>query len=192
MAKKLLSQRKVFNKLKEKGLVTFNLSSFNEAIGRGQIPYHMEDGARFKSYNFKEVAKAIRVAGIGKPKVDIQAKIEDLPMPKEGESKEAYAEGMVKELGENATITDANIFKTIYSGKLEKLKYEKEQGLLIPRDEVEDKAFSVARSIRDKILSTPERMANELASMNDPHEVKELLFKEFNKMLEGFSEESFI
>jgi len=205
MADLLHTQKEVLKLLKKKGVATFNKSSFSEAVKRGQIPYRTEEGVHNKLYFYPEVAKAIKQAGIGgikgvdKPKIDditdppsTQSKLNDLPDPRNGQSEDEYKEIVAKQLGEDATITDANIFKTIYAGKLEKLKYEKELGLLIPREEVEDKAFSVSRAIRDKILSIPERMSSELASIDDPHVIKELLYKEFGMMLDGFSEDSFL
>lgn len=214
MAKMLYTQKEVLNLLHKRGVAKFNKSSFSEAVSRGQIPFHNEDGVRNKLYDYDEVANAIKMAGIGgivikglrdvgpddpklekkarKKKKSITEKLDKVQPPKEGQTKDEYGELVVEELGEKPTITDANIYKTLYSGKLEKLKYEKEKGLLISREEVEDKAFAVSRAIRDKILSIPERMSNELASISDPHVIKELLYKEFGMMLDGFSKDSFL
>lgn len=207
MADLLYTQKEVLKLLKKRGVATFNKSSFSEAVKRGQIPFRNEDGVYNKLYHYPDVANAIKRAGIGGVVIrglrdvepeditqppTVQNKLEDLPKPKSGQTKEDYGNVVVKELGSDATITDANIFKTIYSGKLEQIKYEKELGLLISREEVEDKAFTVSRAIRDKILSIPERMSNELASINDPYVIKELLYKEFGMMLDGFSKDSFL
>ena len=197
MADLLYNQKEILRLLKKRGVATFKKASFSEAVAIGTIPHRMIAGFKTKQYEYYEVAEAIVKAGIGKPVVpddvvDIQSKIDVLPEPKPDETPEEYGESAVKALGKNATITDANIYKTIYQGKLEKMKYEKEKGTLILREEVEDKAFSVARSLRDKILSIPERMASELSSISEPHEIKELLYKEFGVMLDGFSKDSFI
>ncbi len=200
MAELLHTQKEVLKLLKQKGVATFNKSSFSEAVKRGQIPYRTEKGVHNKLYCYADVAKAIKKAGIGglkgvsKPKVDditdppsIQDKINDIPDPRQGQSQEEYKEIVATQLGADATITDANIFKVIYQGKLEKIKYEKELGQLISREEVENKAFNVSRAIRDKILSIPERMSSELASIDNPHVVKELLYKEFGLALTELS-----
>ncbi len=200
MAELLYTQKEVLKLLVKNGVATFKKASFSEAVKIGKIPYRTEQGVKSKLYHYPDVKNAILKAGIGKPpaKEDItnppnnHEKLDRLPDPQPNQSKDEYRDLVMDELGEDVTLTDANTFKAVYQGKLEKLKYEKEQGLLIPRDEVEDKAFSVSRAIRDKILSIPERMSNELASMNDPHIIKELLYKEFNMMLDGFSEDSFI
>ena len=207
MADLLHTQKEVLKLLKKKGVATFNKSSFSEAVKRGQIPYRTEKGVHNKLYFYPEVADAIKKAGIGGVVIkglrdvdveditdppSIQDKINDIPDPRKDQTDEEYQEIVVKSIGEDATITDANIFHKIYQGKLEKIKYEKELGLLISREEVEDKAFSVSRAIRDKILSIPERMSSELASIDDPHVVKELLYKEFGMMLDGFSKDSFL
>ena len=189
--KEYLLQKDILNRLRREGKATFTKTSFIQAVNRGIIPFHMFDGFKKKQYVYDEVVKAIGDAGIGKPSESKNHKLDDLPNPQEGESKEEYGE-RVKELGDEPTLTDANIYKTLYAGKLEKLKFERESGLVISRELVEDKAFAVSRSIRDKILSIPERMSNELASINDAHIIKELLYKEFGMMLDGFSEDSFL
>ena len=139
-------------------------------------------------YDYDAVVKAIVKAGIGKPLKTPKAKKGEADF----ETEEDYIKHLTKRLRKSPTITDANIIKTIFAGKRERLKYEEEVGMLISRAEVEDKAFNVSRSIRDKILTIPERLANELATMSDPHSVKELLYKEFGVLLDGFSKDSFI
>ena len=186
----LYNQKDLLDRLREEGIFTAQKTTFIEAVNRGQIPYEIPEGKKTKHYKYKKVVNALRKAGIGKP-LTPEEKLDKLPDPKAGQSQAEYQEE-VAELGAGATITDANIYKTIYQGKLEKLKYEKEQGLLISRDEVENLAFAVSRSIRDKILSIPERMSNELASIDDAHTIKELLYKEFGTLLDGFSHESFL
>jgi hypothetical protein len=188
--KMLYKQKEVLKLLYKNNIATFNKSSFSEAVSRGQIPYHYEDGVKTKLYDYDEVVEAIKKAGIGKPPSLIE-KLDKAPPPKAGQTKEEYGEQIVHELGEKPSVTDANIYKTIYQGKIEKIKYEKLMGELIPREAVENKAFETARAIRDKILTIPERLSNELASISDAHQIKELLFKEFEMLLDGFSEESF-
>ena len=191
MAKMLRTKKEVYEKLYKAGLITFSKPSFSEAVKIGKIPFVTEEGVKHKLYEYDAVAKAIKDAGIGKPRTMTQ-KLDNLPPPTKGQDKEEYGSLMVDELGEKPTLTDANIYKTLYTGKLEKLKYEKEVGTLIEKEQVEDKAFTVARTIRDKILSIPERMSNELASIDDAHTIKELLYKEFEILLDGFSKDSFI
>jgi len=192
----LHTQKEVLRLLLKNKIADFKAPSFVEAVKRGQIPYRKEKNSKRKMYQYEEVRDAIIKAGIGgllgTKGTAMNNNLDALPAPKEGQTQLEYAEVVVKELGEAPTITDANIYKTLYQGKLEKIKYEQQKSILINRDEIENKAFSVARSIRDKILSVPDRLANELATIDDAHVVKELLFAEFNKMLEGFSKDSFI
>ena len=192
----LLIQKDLLKKLKEDNIADFKAPSFVQAVNRGQISYVMNEKKTKKLYDYETVKREIIAAGIGgiikKNKATSSKDLDKLPNPEEGQTPKEYGEAMVAELGSKPTITDVNIYRILYQGKLEKLKYEKEKGLVINRDEVENKAFSVARALRDKLLSIPERLSNELASISDPHEIKELLYKEFNKMLEGFSKDSFL
>jgi len=184
----LFTQKEILKKLKKDGVVTFTKTPFIEAVKRGTIPYRNEDGVKSKLYHYDDVVKAIVSAGIGKPP---KAKDQE-PDVDDFETEEEYLKHLNDRLKKKPTLTDANIIKTIFAGKREQLKYEEEMELLVPRAEVENKAFNASRSIRDKILTIPERLANELATMNNPHDIKELLYKEFGILLEGFSKDSFI
>lgn len=197
MSEFLHTQKEVLRLLHKNGIATFKAGSFSEAVKIGKIPYRKEKGIKRKMYNYDEVKKAILKAGIGgKPNtfnnLSTTDKLDLVNPPEQGQTPKEYGEKVVKELGNNPTIVDANIYKAIYSGKLEKLKYERESEQVINREEVEDKAFIVARTIRDKIMSVPERLSDELASINDSHIIKELLYKEFGNLLEGFSKDDFL
>ncbi len=196
--KKTYSQKEVLILLHKRGIATFSASSFCEAVKRGQIPYVIPDGTRRKRYIYNDVKRAIIRAGIGgikdgsnRDKLSMNDRIDMISPPKNGEHPQEYGKKAIAELGDNPTMTDVNIYKTIYSGKIEKLKYEKESGQLISREEVEDKAFVVARAIRDKLMGLPERLSDELASISDVYVIKEMLYKEIGNILEGFSKDSF-
>ena len=182
-----LNATETLKRLHDEDLVTFKKASFSEAVAIGKIPFTLNNKGK-KRYDYKEVVKAIADSGIGRP----PKTLENITEPTVNQSPQEYGEQAVAELGAKPTLTDANIFKTLYAGKLEKLKYEIQRGEVILRTEVEDKAFSVSRAIRDKILTMPERLSNELASINDAHQIKELLYKEFGLLLDGFSEKSFV
>ena len=186
----LYRQRDILIKLKKNNIANFTNPSFVGAVNKGQIPI-AETKSNVKFYYYKDVKKAILKAGIGGIHTNrgkVFKQLDTIPPPTSTTTADNYGEDVVAKLKSNPTITDVNIYKAIYSGKLEQLKYEKEQNLLIKKDVVEEKAYSVARIIRDKINTIPERLSNELATMTDPHAVKELLFSEFSKLLSDFSE----
>jgi len=187
---KMMIQKDILARLAKDGRATFTKTSFIQAVNRGTIPYHSLAGAKKKYYDYAEVSKALKVSGIGKP-VSTHDKINKLPDPKAGQTQEEFMDE-IKELDSSATITEANIYKTIYQGKMVKNEYDLQQGNLILRAEVENKAFIASRAIRDKILTQPERLANELATMTNAHEIKEFLYKESLSMLNGFSQDSFV
>ncbi len=180
MEDSLMRMKDVILKLEADGLVTVSKQAFSQAVIRGTMPHRMSDRKQ-KRYDYSTVVYVIKSEGLFgyTPDADSSSEDEDLA--------DVYERFLA-----NPTLTDANIIKTITTTKREQLKLEEEQGKLISREEVENKAFTVTRTIRDKILSIPERMSNELASMDDPHQVKELLYKEFGLMLDGFSKESFL
>jgi len=189
MGKKLYSPKKVLKKLTDNKIVTFKRRSFTEAVSRGQIPYTIKEGSADRLYDYDEVVKAIQKAGIGRPPEDSQ--LEDIPEPEEGQSEEDYIKTIEDRLKKKPTLTDANILKTIYDTRAKKFDFDIKQELYILRAEQENTAFIASRVIRDKLLTIPERLSNELASMDAPHTIKELLYKEINILLEGFSKDSF-
>lgn len=188
MAKqKIGSGAKTYKKLVEDGHVTFSREAFDAGVKRGVIPYELEekDGVRArKKFIYEDVVKALKESGIGKPAIKPPTEIENLPLPEEGESPEQYA----GRLSANPSLTEVNIYHNLYKGKLQELKYLEESGRLIEREEVEDTAFQVARVIRDKMMTIPERLSAELASMDNPHEIKEFLYKEIGLVLETLKE----
>lgn len=55
---------------------------------------------------------------------------------------------------------EARTHRENWNAKTAELKYREQAGLLIPREEVAAKEFSVARKLRDRILGLPARLAN--------------------------------
>ena len=187
----LLTQKEVLAKLIKNKIVTFTKQSFSEAVKIGVIPYETEGSKNRKMYNYEDVKRAIQKAGIGNPPESVPQKLNKAKPPKQGQNPVEYGSEVAQTLGANPTLPEANTFKAIYQGKLEQIKYEKELGKLVDRDLVETTAFTVARTIRDKAMAIPERLSDELASIDNPHVIKEMLYKEIMTMLDGFSEESF-
>lgn len=173
----LIKMKVVLEKLKEDGIVEVSKQAFYESVKRGTMPHHKPKGSKFKLYDYSTVVYCIKSGGM-------------FGYTAGGLNTEEEAD-LEQRFKDNPTLTDANILKTIVTTKREKAKLAEEEGKVIAREVVEDKAFTVARIIRDKILSIPERMANELASIDNPHVIKELLYKEFGVLLEGLSKESF-
>lgn len=69
-----------------------------------------------------------------------------------------------------------------------KMKNDTAMGKLIDADEAKKQAFDCARLTRDAILSVPDRMAAELASITDVHEINDRLTRELIQALEDLAE----
>lgn len=54
-----------------------------------------------------------------------------------------------------------------YMAKLAVVQFEKETNSRVPRAEVEKEAFELARRVRELILSVPDRVSHDLASISD-------------------------
>jgi len=73
------------------------------------------------------------------------------------------------------------------NAELAKLKLKKEQGSLLPRSMIERQSFEMARRIRNSILTIPVKVAPQVASEIDPHEVEVIIYRELNQALEDLS-----
>jgi len=183
---KLYNQKEILDLLKKDKIASLNAASFSEAVSRGRIPFRTKPNSKRKWYCYEDVKKAMIKGNVA------NASLSSLKAPSNSETPIEYGAIAVKQLGSEPTLADVNIFKAIYTGKLEQLKYERESEQLIRKENVENTAFIVARTIRDKLMAIPERLSDELASISDSYVIKEMLYKELNKLLEGFSEDSFI
>ena len=173
------------------GVVTSSRPYLAKQVKEGKIPFKM-DGKK-KVFDYDTVVEALS-ACVVRPEKPHNAKgsIKDIPPPKEGQSQEDYEREIKEKLGHEPTLNDSKIFLTIYQGKLAEQKFDIEAGKLVYRDEVEQKSFAVARVLRDQILAIPERLAGEVASSTDTREIKEIMYKEINSVLEYLSSETML
>jgi len=184
----LHKQKDVLRKLREDNIVDVRKQTFSKSVSAGHIPHIIEDGVKQKQYNYEAVVYSIKAGGLFGYKPNVQLDIKDAD---DADKIEELAD-IYDRFKKNPTLVDANIIKTIIATKRDQLKLDTEEGLMVKRVDVENTAFNITRIVRDKLLSTPERISNQLASMDKPHEIKEFLYKEFMVMLDGFSTEAFI
>lgn len=80
---------------------------------------------------------------------------------------------------------EINKIKIFWQGQLEKVKYQKEIGLLILKAEVEEEQFLIARTVRDSFMSISNRVAHKLLNQTSIHEVKIIIDNETLKVMEN-------
>ena len=157
----------IHKKLTHKKVITSSRQYLSKLVGQGKIPYTEIGGV--KEYSYKEVKKAL---------LDLNQKLPNgrnfNPKQKDGSPK---------------TINSTKIFLQEYQGMIAKQKFDIEAQKLVYREEVENKAFTVLRVLRDQILIIPERISGELSSETDVVKIKEILYKEINSVLEYLSSE---
>ena len=168
----------VCRKLNERGDYSGGVQYLHKLVKQGVIPHDGE--GRKKLYDIDEVAQALENK---KTMFHTKTGLETIPPPEDGQTPEEYHEEVVAKLGSNPSLMDSKTFLTIYQGKIAQQKYDIEAKKLVYRDEVEQKAFKVARVIRDQLLTLPERLSGEVASSTDPKEIKEIMYKEINEVL---------
>jgi len=70
-----------------------------------------------------------------------------------------------------------------YEARMAKLRFEREDGLLVPLAEVKAQAFAMGRTMREKFMAIPERLSPVIA-MKDRDECYRLLSEELRAALE--------
>lgn len=163
-----MTQAEVLRQLKEKYKITFSKQYFSKVVKQGKIPYIEVNNK--KDFNLKEVAIALQ---------NLKQRL-----PSGDKFSGTHDDGSVK------TINDTKIFLQEYQGKLAQQKFDVEAGLLVYREDVEQKAFTVMRVLRDQMLAIPERITAEIMSCDDIKEGKEIFYKELNQVLAYLSDES--
>ncbi len=61
--------------------------------------------------------------------------------------------------------------KEYYAAKLAELDYQQKAGKLVSADRVKAESFKIGRRVRDSLLGVPERIAAEIAVMDDPRQI---------------------
>lgn len=77
-----------------------------------------------------------------------------------------------------------------YQARLAKLEFEQKSGKLVEVDQIKVRAFKLARSARDQLLTMPDRLAPILASETDVLEVHRLLTEDIERTCERIAAEA--
>lgn len=85
----------------------------------------------------------------------------------------------------DATFTAARALREVYMAKRAKLEYERAEGKLVSIEEVDSLAFESARSIRDRLMSLPARLAPVLFAARDISECHRLLEEAMREICSG-------
>ncbi|MCW5982459.1 MAG: hypothetical protein KIT09_30510 [Bryobacteraceae bacterium] len=88
-----------------------------------------------------------------------------------------------------ASFAQARTAEMVFRARLKKLEFETRTGKLIGADEVKVKWFTIARTIRDKLLAMPAKLAPQLAALGDTKDIRDLLDAEMTAILRGLQEE---
>ena len=158
---------KIHEKLTEEGVITSSRPYLSKLVKEGKIPYVEIKGK--KDFKYKEVAVALQ---------NLRQKL-----PNGEKFKDTNEDGSAK------TINQTKIFLQEYQGKLAQQKYDIEANKLVYREEVEQKAFTVMRVLRDQLLAIPERITADIMASENIKEGKEVFFKELNEVLLYLSDE---
>lgn len=98
------------------------------------------------------------------------------------------AEASAPNPSSNQTYLDARAQRETYEAETAKLDYLKAVGSVVSASEVRDAQFRRYRTLRDKLLNIPDRVATILAAERDPVIVHKLLSDELKRVLNELSD----
>jgi hypothetical protein len=91
---------------------------------------------------------------------------------------------------DRATYARSRAVRETYDARLRQMDYETRAGRLVKADAVKLAAFQCARSLRDRMLGIPARVAGALAEETDPHTVEQKLLEAIAEALETEAREA--
>jgi hypothetical protein len=89
---------------------------------------------------------------------------------------------------EGRDLSESRRLIACYQAALLKLQYQSQVDKWIPAEYVENQTRLFSKLVRKKIMAMPEKLAGEIATMTDHHQVRELLITRFNAALHELSE----
>lgn len=93
------------------------------------------------------------------------------------------AEPFAKKAGNGRTMSEAARLHMWYRAALAKLKYERESGALVSKEDVAKQANHFGQLVRTHLESLPAKLAPELAGMRSPKKIAETLQQEIRQVL---------
>ena len=90
---------------------------------------------------------------------------------------------------QTTSYAQAKLADMVFRAKLRRLEFETRSGKFLLADDVKVKWFGLSRTIRDKALALPAKLAPQLAALSDVREVRDLLEAEVTAFLRGVQEE---
>jgi hypothetical protein len=81
------------------------------------------------------------------------------------------------------TYADAQRAREVYRAERERLKLMQEKNELVPSADVKKEVMTLTRTIRDNMMSIPDRVASQLAATKDQHQCHQLLESEIRTAL---------
>lgn len=73
--------------------------------------------------------------------------------------------------GGSSNYQKARAAREFYNAKLAELEFQEKAGKLVSADRVKAEAFKISRRVRDTLLGVPERVAAEVAAMDEPRSI---------------------
>ena len=83
-----------------------------------------------------------------------------------------------------STYQEARAIREALNARLTKLEYEEKLGELVHASRVKKEAYETGRTLRDRMLAVPGRVAAVIAAETDPRKIERILTDEFRRALQ--------
>jgi phage terminase Nu1 subunit (DNA packaging protein) len=142
-------------------------------------------------------AELARHLGVAKPSVTRAVKVGRIRFDEDGktdlEVASAQWRGEIpgprdKAVGDGPSYDRSRAEKEAAQARLATLKADELEGLLVRADEVEAEWFRILRSLRDRLLGVPDRLAILVAAETDEHAVRVMLDAEIRESLSAVAD----
>lgn len=129
-----------------------------------------------------------KYAGTAKPSVKLPTS--DQPDQVETPKATVGGDSLNSGQGTGPSFAQSRAVREAYQARLAKLEYEERSGKLVDAAEVKVRAFKMARSARDALMTLPDRMAPILASSTDVVEVHRLMTEDIERLCRRIADEA--
>jgi hypothetical protein len=82
-----------------------------------------------------------------------------------------------------SSYAQARLADMVFRAKLRRLEFETRQGKLIEAETVKTRWASILVELKERILAVPDKLAPEIAAINDERQVREVLKREMHALL---------
>jgi excisionase family DNA binding protein len=131
----------------------------------------------------QQLTENINQAQQRKPKTEESTKPISSDEPLVADAKPKKGQAIGESMKGGPSFAEAQRAREVYRAERERLRLLQEKGELVVASDVKKEVTTLMRTVRDNMMSIPDRVASQLAALTDIHEVHHLLDDEIRTAL---------